>query len=421
MSVVSQVPPFHPVADSLALAMAASSNAPVLLLDGELRVVAASDIFCQTFEIDVSRVTGRRLAELGDGEWGGRQIEMLLKATASGSAEIDAYEMDLNRPSRETHHLVLHARKLAYGDEANVRLLLSITDVTQVRANERLKDDLLREKAVLLRELQHRIANSLQIIASVLLQSARRVTSEETRGHLTDAHQRVMSVATMQRQLARTTLGEVELRPYLTELCQSISASMIRDTERMSLSVASDNARTSSDESISLGLIVTELVINSLKHAFPDGRPGRVSVDYRAQGNAWTLRVSDDGVGMRPDRHARAGLGTSIVEALAKQLKATITVADAQPGVRVSIAHDGVASQEENMAKEPTEFAASSNGDRWFLGRDEISGDDFVEHRANGPSGGAISRTSVAAFLAGRPLGPEHQALQLLLNKGLDD
>ena len=97
---------------------------------------------------------------------------------------------------------MLNAQKLEYGSADNVRLLLSISDVTDARIAAKLKDDLLKEKAVLLQELQHRVANSLQIIASVLMQSARKVQSDETRTHLFDAHQRVMSVAAVQQQLA---------------------------------------------------------------------------------------------------------------------------------------------------------------------------------------------------------------------------
>src|SRR3546814_1472945 len=112
-----------------------------------------------------------------------------------------------------------------------IRLLLSISDVTDARSSEKLKDDLLREKAILLQELQHLVANSLQIIASVLMQSARRVQSEEARGHLHDAHNRVMSIATLQQTLAASRLGDVELRGYFTQLCESLGASLIHRSE----------------------------------------------------------------------------------------------------------------------------------------------------------------------------------------------
>jgi two-component sensor histidine kinase len=238
----------------------------------------------------------------------------------------------------------VNAQKLAYGNGEDTRLLVAILDVTDARIAEKLKDDLLKEKAVLLQELHHRVANSLQIIASVLMQSARKVQSEEVRSHLRDAHQRVMSVASLQHQLAASALSDVELRPYFTALCESIGASMIRDHDQLSLEVNIDDSITTADVSVSLGLIVTELVINALKHAFPDSRDGLIKVNYHAHGPNWTLSVSDNGIGMPKDAAAaKPGLGTSIVQALAAQLHGVIKVSDTNPGTVVSIAHTQIA------------------------------------------------------------------------------
>jgi two-component sensor histidine kinase len=224
---------------------------------------------------------------------------------------------------------------------AAVRLLLTVTDVTDALAAEKLRSDLMREKDILLQEVQHRVANSLQIIASVLLQNARKVTSPESRLHLTDAHQRVMSVAAVQKQLAASRLGDVILKPYFTQLCESLGASMIADHDQLRIDVQGDGSATSAEISVSLGLIVTELVINALKHAFPGGRKGVISVDYHSYFEGWALSVSDDGVGMpgADDLPAKAGLGTSIVNALATQLSATVEVVDLKPGTGVKVVH----------------------------------------------------------------------------------
>ena len=335
-----QSPPDPTVALNLALAVVASSVAPLLLLDKDLMVVAASTSFCGAFQIDPAKAQGCKLAELGDGEWLVPQLSSLLKATAAGFAEVEGYEMDLVREGRENRHIVLNAKKLDYAGSTDIRLVLSVADVTDARVAEKLKVDLLKEKDVLLQELHHRVANSLQIIASVLLQSARRVQSEETRLHLHDAHHRVMSVAALQQQLAASKLGDVQLRPYFTALCESIGASMIRDHEQLTLSVMADDSTTTADTSVSLGLIVTELVINALKHAFPDNRKGKIMVDYHARGPNWDLSVGDDGVGMPTDpSRAKPGLGTSIVQALAMQLGGKISVASANPGTKVSVEH----------------------------------------------------------------------------------
>jgi two-component sensor histidine kinase len=263
----------------------------------------------------------------------------MLRATASGYAEIEGYEIDLKREGRPDKCLVLNAQKLSYSGEDDVRLILSVTDITEARIAEKIREDLVREKDILLQELHHRVANSLQIIASVLMQNARKVQSDESRVHLVDAHQRVMSVAALQKQLATSGKGNVELRPYFAALCQSIGASMIRDHDQLTLDVHTDDSITTADASVSLGLIVTELVINALKHAFSHNRGGKILVDYHSQGPNWTLSVSDNGVGMPSAPRAKAGLGTTIVQALAKQLGAIVSVADANPGTKVSVAH----------------------------------------------------------------------------------
>jgi two-component system, sensor histidine kinase PdtaS len=338
------------VGHSLALAMVASSRAPLLLLDEALSVIAASKSFCRTFEIDPASISNTPIFGLGSGEWDLPRLRSLLNATLSGHGVADSYEMDLNRNSHNPRRLVLNVHKLEYGDGEQVRLLLTISDVTDARISEKLKDDLLRDKTILLQEVQHRVANSLQIIASVLLQSAFTVNSEETRGHLHDAHNRVMSIAAVQRQLALSADREVILQTYLSQLCQSLGASMIRDHKQFSLIVTTDKSVVGADVSVSLGLIVTELVINALKHAFPWATAGRIEVDYRSDGPDWKLSVNDNGVGITsgPDQaKPKAGLGTSIVEALARQLDAEITISDTNPGTGVTIAHTHVAGRVE--------------------------------------------------------------------------
>jgi two-component sensor histidine kinase len=327
--------------NSLAMALVESSKAPLLLLDDNLAVIGASSSFCNAFNLDPREVANRRLADLGNGEWNVPQLNSLLRATIGGAAEIDAYEMDLVRKGKPTRRLVLSAHKLDYFDTEKVRVVLAATDVTATRLAERQKDDLVREKHVLLQELQHRVANSLQIIASVLMQSARRVQSEETRLHLHDAHSRVMSIAMLQKQLAVTQLTSVELRTYFADLCRSISASMIDDPERLTLETDVDDTITNSDVSVSMGLIVTELVINAIKHAFRvPGSRGTIRVSFAADGDAWLLTVADDGAGMPGAcKGAKPGLGTGIVEALSRQLDANVSVQDANPGTRVDIRH----------------------------------------------------------------------------------
>ncbi len=333
----------HPeVAQSLALALVASSNAPALLLDGQLKVISASTSFCRAFGLVAAEARGRPLFDLGEGEWNAPRLRSLLANAIAGQAQAGPCEMDLDREGEPSRRVALHVQKLDY-DGVGVRLLLSVSDLTDIRSAKTLSDARLQDKTVQLQELQHRIANSLQIIASVLMLNARKEHSEDTRRQLYDAHSRVMSVAALQRQLAASGLAEVELRAYFTDLCQSIAASMIDDPRRLSLTVTADDSIATADVSMALGLIVTELVINALKHAFPLGRQGAISVDFRSTSSGWTLLVKDDGVGSaQPSESPPApgsGLGANIVGALARQIKATVEVQPLRSGTLVSVNH----------------------------------------------------------------------------------
>jgi len=339
------------VALSLTLAVVASSPGPLLLLDGDLSIIAASTSFCEEFDASPADLTGRQLYALDDGAWDSPELRGLMAATIAGETPGEACEIDLKASRQPVRRLIVQARRLTYLDLDQTRILVAVTDVTDARADAALKEAALRHSSILLQEVRHRVANSLQIIASVLLQNARKTGSDETRGHLKDAHSRVMSVAALERMLSTSEEGEVEVHAYFTSLCENIAASMIGEVDRISLTVEGGHGVVEARVSVSLGLIVTELVINALKHAFPDGRPGKITVDYNFHGPNWILCVRDDGVGM-PSTAApiRTGLGTSIVQALASQLHATVQVTPEHPGTQVSIEHTQIALVED----EPT-------------------------------------------------------------------
>jgi chemotaxis protein methyltransferase CheR len=223
-------------------------------------------------------------------------------------------------------------------------------DVFERREAERDEADLLRQteellhqKEILLQEMQHRVANSLQIIASILLLKARSVPSEETRLHLIDAHRRVMSVAAVQAHLHGARQGDrVEMGPYLSKLCDSLAGSLIGDTRHITLHALVSGGAVLSVTAVSIGLVVAELVINSLKHAFPGDRDDcQVIVSFDVNGSDWKLVVSDNGIGKSIETTATAGggLGSSLIKALAHQLDAKVDIVSSPKGRSVAVAH----------------------------------------------------------------------------------
>ena len=329
---------------TLADAIVDTVREPLVVLDRDLRVVAASRSFYQAFGVIPENTQGRLFYELAGGQWDIPALRELLDGVIPGRRTIEAYEIEHNFASIGRRTLLLNARQVVDEAHPDTALLLAIEDVTHRRAAEREKDELLREKELLLEEMRHRVANSLQIIASILLLKARTVQSEETRLHLQDAHQRVMSVATVQQQLRGTGHGDrIEIGPYLTKLCDSLANSMIGADRPVAVVVEAGAGAAVSGQAVSIGLIVTELLINAVKHAFPGERSGNIRVGYDASGSAWQLSVADDGVGRssQDGQPTSTGLGTSIVEALAHQLDARVQVSSGPRGTTVSVMHNG--------------------------------------------------------------------------------
>jgi chemotaxis protein methyltransferase CheR len=178
------------------------------------------------------------------------------------------------------------------------------------------------------------------IIASILLLKAKSVASDETRTHLLDAHQRVRAIADIQRYLQPSFREDrIEIAPYLTNLCQSLAASMVEPGNPHRISIEADEGATTSSEAVSLGLITTELIINALKHAFADGRVGAVEVAFTDAGAGWQLSVADNGIGIaaKTGEGGGSGLGTTIIESLAKQLGGEVRTNSSPAGTRVVV------------------------------------------------------------------------------------
>jgi two-component system, sensor histidine kinase PdtaS len=225
-------------------------------------------------------------------------------------------------------------------------LLAGLEEDKARRQAEILRDTAQQRQEMLLLEVHHRIANSLQIISSILTMKMRTVQSEESRLLLQDMHRRLISVAIVQSQLCAPGLSDgIAFGPYLTKLCENLSISMIAEDSAVTVLGTSTGGTIKSDNAVSFGLIITELVINSLKHGFPNGRKGQISVDFAADGADWRLCVSDNGIGRAPAAAApsRSGLGTRIIESVAQHLKATVEIIPLRPGTATIISHAGEA------------------------------------------------------------------------------
>ena len=180
---------------------------PLVVLDGELNIQLASGSFHRYFDLSPDQTQDAGLFDLDDGAWETPGLRDLLRRAASGQATLESFELSHDFPRIGQRTLLLHARKAPREigmdgghSSSGLRRHHPAPRVIerwrcQSVSRARKTHDLLRQKGMLLAEVEHRIVNSLQIIASILMLKARAVSSAETRGHLQDAHRRVISLA----------------------------------------------------------------------------------------------------------------------------------------------------------------------------------------------------------------------------------
>src|SRR5262249_23486699 len=156
----------------------------------------------------------------------------------------------------------------------------------------------LREKEVLLKEVQHRVKNNLQVIASLLSLQSERVLDEQARQMLKDSQNRVKAMALVHQKLYQSPdLAKIGFAQYIGELATNLFRSYAVRPETISLKVNVHDIFLGVDTAIPCALLINELVSNSLKHAFPDGRDGEIYIEFRTDQEQYTLTVRDNGVG----------------------------------------------------------------------------------------------------------------------------
>jgi two-component sensor histidine kinase len=191
------------------------------------------------------------------------------------------------------------------------------------------------EREVLLREVNHRVGNSLQIIASLLHLQASSSAQEDVKAALTNAMGRVAAVAQVHRRLYTShDLKNVLLNQYLDALLEDLRRSA--EGNKMSrLTLKAQPVEIDPDRAVAIGIIVNELVMNAVKYAYPDGA-GPIHIELIAQGDDVVLSITDDGVGLNVKTDPRStGMGQRIVTAMAAKLDASVERDPGHAGTRI--------------------------------------------------------------------------------------
>ncbi len=213
------------------------------------------------------------------------------------------------------------------------------------RENELAQEEirLARDRAeAMLREVNHRVGNSLQLVSSFMSLQMRHVTDQGAKDALRESQARIEAVAHVHRRLYTSgDMSHVAMDEYLVGLMDELSKSIGPDEGSPKLTLDAEPLSVTTDQAVSIGVIVTELVTNAVKYAYAPGQGGEIRIHMRRESEQRVmLTVEDDGPGMGDGTPKGTGLGAKIISAMASGLRSAVEFDDAHKGVRARLSFD---------------------------------------------------------------------------------
>ena len=202
------------------------------------------------------------------------------------------------------------------------------------RRTEELQDALAAQK-MLVHEVDHRVKNNIQMISALLSMQAAAIRDAEARASLNIMLQRIEAIGTVHRRLYQAKdVRQFDLADFIRDISGGLLTSAGRDDIELSLDLRS--VQVPSQQASPYALMLNELMVNALKHAFPDGRPGRLAIKVARVADHVSIEVADDGIGM-DEATVQAGFGTRLIRSLGRQLEAEMRWTRANPGTLVEV------------------------------------------------------------------------------------
>ncbi len=194
----------------------------------------------------------------------------------------------------------------------------------------------LDQKTVLLHDVDHRVKNNMQVVSSLVLLKARRVQDATAQRVLNNMAERISALSTMHRLLYPAgDVSRFDVREFITDLSNDLVGAA--DADQIQLALDVEPIGVSAAKATPLALMINELVTNAIRHAFPGGRKGHLAIAASHDGGDLRIVVEDDGVGMNGTPVPDESFGRTLTEMLARQIQATLSWEDSQPGTRAIV------------------------------------------------------------------------------------
>lgn len=300
-----------------------SANDAIFVLDLEGNFIDINRTAHERLGYTKDEMLSMHISRLDPPEFAARVPERFEKIIKHGYA---VFESAHYRKDGTIMPVEVNTRTIDYGGRKVIFSL--IRDITERKLAENTIVAALKEKEVLLKEIHHRVKNNMQIIASMLRLQAEYIKDKESRLIFEESRKRIEAISLIHEKLYRSRdLAEIDFREYVTELTAGLISLYPFAPDQVELNIEMDNIIFDVTSSIPCGLIITELVSNAAKHAFPDGRKGTITLSMkRPDEKCIMLAVKDDGVGLPEtiDFRNTQSLGLQLVIALVDQLGGTI-------------------------------------------------------------------------------------------------
>ena len=307
-------------------------NAPVMMWR------ARPDKRCDFFNKPWLDFTGRTLEqEVGDGWSEGvhpDDLERCLKTFAGAFEDRREFSIDyrLRRHDGGYRWVLDNGRPFYRADGEFAGYVGSCIDITERKAaEERLhaalgdQEEMLREKDALTAEVHHRVRNNLQVMLGLVGLSMRHTADPDCHSVLESFADRIQALAIVQTHLHEASnVSRIELRSYAKELASALSG--LYQGDNVEITISGDRYPLPPHDANTMGLILAELLSNSFKHAFGDGRPGAITIQISAEPDGARLAFADNGPGFDPEKvtHGRGGIGLTLVRTYAGQIGARV-------------------------------------------------------------------------------------------------
>jgi PAS domain S-box-containing protein len=237
--------------------------------------------------------------------------------------KIKEYEVEFLKKSQETIYIILSAT--IEGDSISGMIM----DITGKKKIEKQIKSSLHEKEMLLKEIHHRVKNNLMVISSLLSLQSRYIKDEESKNIFKESQNRARSMALIHELLYHSNdLKRIDFGYYIITLTNELFRMYVTDQSLIKLNMNVEEVMVDINTAIPLGLIVNELVSNSMKHAFPNDKSGEINIEFRSNKDIYTMIVADNGVGFPEDYDIENTdtLGLRIVNSLTEQIEGKITI-----------------------------------------------------------------------------------------------